>query len=238
MSLSKEYIKHGNLFFKYRTYVPLLIILPIIFCIYLFPDLYFTQDIQNFYLSIVISFTGQLIRVLTVGFTPSGTSGRNTSKQIANSLNTKGIYSIVRHPLYLGNYLIWLGFLIYLSNFYTILIFSIFYYFYYHKIMYAEEAFLINKFNEKYYNWSKDVASFIPNFLRYQRSGVKFSFRKIFIREYSNISGICIGFLLLSYAEYIFTNKKTIIYHNYETILICTMIFIFLCRFLKKGRIL
>ena len=127
MSLSKEYIKHGNLFFKYRTYVPLLIIFPIIFCIYLFPDFYFTQDIQNFYLSIIISFTGQLIRVLTVGFTPSGTSGRNTSKQIANSLNTKGIYSIVRHPLYLGNYLIWLGFLIYLSNFYTILIFSIFY---------------------------------------------------------------------------------------------------------------
>ena len=32
------------------------------------------------------------------------TSGRNTHDQVADSLNTSGIYSIVRHPLYVGNF--------------------------------------------------------------------------------------------------------------------------------------
>ena len=36
------------------------------------------------------------------------TSGKNTAKQIAESLNTSGIYSVLRNPLYLANFLNWL----------------------------------------------------------------------------------------------------------------------------------
>ncbi|MGB8874133.1 MAG: hypothetical protein WCC75_12145, partial [Desulfobaccales bacterium] len=43
------------------------------------------------------------------GLPPRGTSGRNTQGQVAETLNTTGIYSLVRNPLYLGNFLIWLG---------------------------------------------------------------------------------------------------------------------------------
>ena len=50
-----------------------------------------------------------MIRIYTVGTTPAGTSGRNRDKQIAEKLNKTGVYSIIRHPLYLGNLLIWLG---------------------------------------------------------------------------------------------------------------------------------
>lgn len=59
---------------------------------------------------IAVSLFGLLIRAVTIGFTPKGTSGRNTKEgQVAEVLNTKGIYSVVRHPLYLGNYFMWLG---------------------------------------------------------------------------------------------------------------------------------
>ena len=56
-----------------------------------------------------MSFFGLGIRVFTVGFTPKNTSGRNTAEQIADVLNTSGIYSMVRHPLYVGNFFMWLG---------------------------------------------------------------------------------------------------------------------------------
>ena len=61
-------------------------------------------------LCISVSFLGLFIRIVTVGRAPIGTSGRNTREQVANTLNTTGIYSLVRHPLYLGNYLVFLGF--------------------------------------------------------------------------------------------------------------------------------
>ncbi len=57
----------------------------------------------------VISFFGLALRVIVVGHAPYGTSGRNTREQVADTLNTTGMYSIVRHPLYLANYLIILG---------------------------------------------------------------------------------------------------------------------------------
>jgi len=60
------------------------------------------------YIAIALSMFGFIIRAIAIGTTPKGTSGRNTKEgQVAESLNTKGIYSMVRHPLYLGNYFMW-----------------------------------------------------------------------------------------------------------------------------------
>ena len=60
----------------------------------------------------LLTLSGLALRAYTVCTTPKGTSGRNTARQVADHLNTKGIYSVVRHPLYLANYLIWAGILL------------------------------------------------------------------------------------------------------------------------------
>ena len=235
MSLYNEYIKTGNIYFKYRTFIPLIILLPILFYIYLRPDLFFSERINFIFICIFISFSGQFIRILTVGYTPRGTSGRNTQKQIAKQLNTLGIYSIVRHPLYLGNYLMWLGMIIFFNNITVLIIFTIFYYYYYQKIMFAEEAFLIEKFDEKYFSWSANVPSFIPKITGYKKSSYLFNLKTVLIREYSNITGIVLAYVLISFYQYYLTNIQNLIVYNSKYIFIVSLIFFLICRYFKKG---
>jgi len=46
-------------------------------------------------LCLAISLLGLGVRIVTVGYVPKGTSGRNTRGQKANVLNTTGMYSLV-----------------------------------------------------------------------------------------------------------------------------------------------
>ena len=110
----------GDFLFKYRGQIPVLLFLLAIPFIFKTDYSLFSEETiqQNNIISIIISFFGVLIRFYTVGKTPAGTSGRNRKKQIATRLNTEGIYSISRNPLYFGNYLIWLGISIYSLNTY------------------------------------------------------------------------------------------------------------------------
>ena len=121
----------GDFLFKYRGQIPILLFFIIIPFIFKTDYSSFSNKtiVTNNIISIVISFFGLLIRFYTVGKTPGGTSGRNRSKQIAKKINTKGIYSLSRNPLYFGNYLIWLGISIFsLNTLFTILL-SIFFFF-------------------------------------------------------------------------------------------------------------
>lgn len=109
MALLQELEKQGNFLFRYRSYFPLLL-LPLAFWVYSYmisrnPELFSATGITMLeIISISTCLLGLIIRICTVGFTPANTSGRNTAEgQVADTVNTTGIYSIVRHPLYLGN---------------------------------------------------------------------------------------------------------------------------------------
>ena len=47
---------------------------------------------------LLVAFSGVAVRALTIGFTASDTSGRNPEGQVADSLNTTRMYSLVRNP--------------------------------------------------------------------------------------------------------------------------------------------
>ena len=153
----------GNFLFKYRGQFPL-----IVFVISV-PFIYYTKLPVKFILyntiSFVITLSGFLIRFYCVATTPKGTSGRNTNKQIAEKLNTTGIYSIVRHPLYLGNFLIWIGISFFVYNLYFLIINIFLFYFFYRYIVYSEETFLLKIYTNEYIRWSKKTPAFFPNIL-------------------------------------------------------------------------
>lgn len=111
MGLQRELTNTGNWLFRWRSFLPVTVVVCAVIAMLPIPqpkhDGLIADSIEI--VSLGISFLGMLIRAMTVGHTPAGTSGRNTAGQVAESLNTTGIYSTVRHPLYLANFLIGLG---------------------------------------------------------------------------------------------------------------------------------
>ncbi|MEG1555980.1 MAG: isoprenylcysteine carboxylmethyltransferase family protein [Bacteroidales bacterium] len=208
MALLHSFEKSGNILFKYRGQIPIIIFLlalPIIANTntILYYKLAMGQldgiRITILILSIIISLLGFFIRAYTIGTTPRGTSGRNTEKQVASQLNTKGIYSIVRHPLYLGNYLMWAGLLIFTMNIYVFIIISLVYWLYYERIMFAEERFLEKQFGQVYLDWSMKVPAFIPAFNKFQKSDIPFSLKTVLRREYTGIFAMTFAYTVVDY---------------------------------------
>ena len=116
MALTDQMERQGHWLFKYRSILPLLIF---VLGLYIFiqneinPSNWVVKQTayENVYElgCLLVSLLGFFIRVYTVGYTPPNTSGRNTKRQVADVLNTRGIYSIMRNPLYVGNFFMWLG---------------------------------------------------------------------------------------------------------------------------------
>jgi hypothetical protein len=138
---------------------------------------------------------GFVIRIAAIGRAPAGTSGRNRSGQKAEALNTTGMYSIVRHPLYLGNYLIWIGIVIYSLNPYFVIIVSLLYWIYYERIMIAEEAHLERTYGDDYLRWSETVPAFIPSLKSRKPAALSFSWKAILPREENGVLATVIAFL-------------------------------------------
>lgn len=183
MALQEELELQGLWLFKYRSYLPL-IVLFIGSILYLRTEIYpgvFVLEETPYEIyyemgAVGISLFGLAIRIFTVGYTPDNTSGRNTTQgQIADTLNTKGIYSLLRHPLYLGNLFMWLGPALWTGNFWFIIAFLFFYWIYYERIMFAEEQFLRKKFGQAYIDWTNKTPLFIPRFTSYKKNDFPFS---------------------------------------------------------------
>lgn len=217
MALIQSFEKTGNILFKYRGQIPVLIFLLAI------PILFFTNEqlywkiftgemaysrIVWIVLAFLISLCGLALRAYTVSTTPKGTSGRNTSKQVAQQLNTKGIYSIVRHPLYLANYLIWAGILIFSLNVWAFIIVSLCYWIYYERIMFAEEAYLRSQFGDEFEQWASRVPPFVPNFSLFENGDMTFSFKTFVRREYVTIFSTVFSYVVVDYILFLLTTVQ------------------------------
>ncbi|NTW34161.1 MAG: lipid A phosphate methyltransferase, partial [Bacteroidetes bacterium] len=119
-----------------------------------------------------------------------------------------GIYSMLRHPLYLGNYLMWAGIVMFSFNLWFFLLFSLFFWLYYERIMFAEERFLEKKFGNEYLEWSLKVPAFIPAFNRFVKSNVPFSFKSVLRREYSGALASAFAFAFVDLIRNYFINDN------------------------------
>lgn len=201
MSLHDTMVKHGHTMFRWRSYLPLLAIGPLIIAmkesVYL--EAMVGDEIEDLWVLVCffISIGGLAIRWITVGFVPEGTSGRNAKAQRAHHLNTTGMYSIVRNPLYLGNFITILGVLLSIKVWWLVLLGSLFFFIYMERIILAEEKFLHDSFGKEYDDWRARTPVIIPNFSQWKSADLEFSMRTVLKREYPGLLGVGTAYLII-----------------------------------------
>ena len=121
----------------------------------------------------VLAVLGQLWRIYAAGMI-------RKNKQLA----TNGAYSLVRHPLYLGNLIIILGFTLACGNWMVGLLVVFFLLFYYPAAIRYEDFKLEGIFGDDWRTWSQVTPAMIPTRLKWQSSPeTTWSMRQSMIRN-------------------------------------------------------
>ena len=240
-SLEKHLTKSGAWLFRWRSYLPLLLIAVLIpaFGNFSYPLGLHSYDLVYEIICFLISLFGLFIRCYTVSRTPQGTSGRNTKRQKADILNTTGIYSVTRNPLYLGNFFMLLGVSMFVGVWWFLIIYVLSFCLYYERIIMAEESFLKNKFGKEYEDYLNRTPVFIPNFRLWKLPLLPVSLQNILKREYSGFFAIISAFTILELAgDYIV--KGEIVLNSVWTIIFIFgfLVYITLRTLKKKTRLL
>jgi len=243
MALREDFERQGSWLFRWRSYLPLLGI-PILFFALRqarILERLFGDAVGDYWeaCAIILSFVGLGIRCMTAGYVPRGTSGRNTRSQAAETLNTTGIYSIVRNPLYLGNYIILFGIALFIQVWWFMLLVLSGFWIYYERIIFTEEEFLRRKFGDQFLEWAQKTPIIIPRFSNWKKPDLPFSFKTVLRREFSTYFSIVTAFFFLEVATNILKQHRLSVNNSWVVFfLISLAIYLILLVLKKKTKIL
>ena len=230
--------QQGSWLFKRRSYLPFLTIALFVVQLrtYTYPFKSALADAILELLCFAIALIGLAIRIHTVGHAPRGTSGRTTTTPRATTLNRTGMYSIVRHPLYLGNMLIWLSITLFLHSVVFTLACMALFVLYYERIILSEQAYLQGKFGQAYVDWAARTPMLLPRWRNWVRPSLPFCWKSVLKREYTGLFVISTALTLLEIAGDLFSLG----YWNFEwtwAIVFCvgTTVYLVLRTLKKRG---
>jgi protein-S-isoprenylcysteine O-methyltransferase Ste14 len=189
--MQKWPLRLGKFLFKYRSFTPL----PLILLTFVFFRPASAAPLWTM-AGLAAAFLGEGVRAFSVGFAGSGTSGRESYLK-AESLNTSGLYSLVRNPLYWGNGLIFAGLLTVYAQPWALAVFIVFLFLQYHFIVLAEESFLRERHDAGYDEYCGRVNRWLPRFRGYAPPAGPFAWRKVFFKESDSCFNLLLAALLL-----------------------------------------
>lgn len=230
--------RQGSWLFRWRSYV-LLAFTPLILIVVSQPEpieMRFGNIADTLFETacIVLAFMGLAIRAYVVGCVPARTSGRNTTKQIADTLNTTGLYSLTRNPLYLGNAIIYMAIAFFLQNVWFAVLMLLFLVIYLERIIATEEKFLTEKFGDDYRRWAAEVPAFFPRLTGWRAPELPFSFRNVLRREYSGFFAIIAVFFALDQSREYLAESKTVLDPDWLAVLAFGALIYVALRWAKK----
>ncbi|MBI4372234.1 MAG: isoprenylcysteine carboxylmethyltransferase family protein [Candidatus Omnitrophica bacterium] len=149
---------------------------------------------RGFWIGLPVIALGESIRIWSHGYI-----------QKIRQLATEGPYAYVRNPLYVGNFLIGLGFCIILWNPFLVAAFVTGFYLVYWVTVKGEEQRLESKFQKLYKEYLTYVPRFIPRFSPYEKRGnAAFVFHRLWKHgEHITILAI-LNLLVLIYLRQLF----------------------------------
>lgn len=193
----------GVFLFRWRSYLPL--VLAPFGGVALYESVRIEQlfgeriDVACMLVGLTISLCGLAIRWLAVASVPAGTSGRNTRSQRADTLNTTGMYSIVRNPLYLGNFLALIRIVLATKVWWFVAMTALAYWLYIEPVIATEESYLSTKFGDTYAAWVAQTPIFLPRTSNWRAPELSFSVQSVLRREYNGVMTVATAFFLLEF---------------------------------------
>ncbi len=94
-----------------------------------------------------------------------------------------------------------------IANIWFILVFCLVYWVYYERIMYAEEAYLRDKFGDSYLNWANTVPTFFPRCKNYRKPSLSFNWMKAIKSEKNSFAALTLIFCLFDIIGQIITQR-------------------------------
>ncbi len=231
MTIIEQIAATGDVLFRWRSYLPLLL-LPL-----------FVASLANRGAHptpiweagcFVVSLVGLGVRAFVVGTAPAGTSERGTRHPSAALLNTSGAYSLVRHPLYLANALIFFGLSLFPAAWFLPIIVVLLGLLYYERIAAREEAFLLERFGGEFTAWVADVPAMIPRFSGYRPPVTAFNLRKVASQESHGLFAIGAAFFVLDTIRNAFETRSFSVDRTWLVIFIATGLLFVLGTIAKK----
>lgn len=238
MALITELREQGNFLFRHRSYLPI-VILVVALAVYIQKEFFFSDVVERQVYELgclLVGLFGLFIRIITVGYTDDHTSGRNTADgQVADSLNTTGVYSWARHPLYIGNFFMWLGLAAFTQDLWFIIAFVFLYVVYYERIMFAEESYLIDKFGDAYLAYGKSVPAFIPNFKNWKKPRNAFQIKKVIKQEKPGVLGLFTLILLFRVLESLVNDQISAVETHWIVAFCAALLWYIVVKVLQKN---
>jgi protein-S-isoprenylcysteine O-methyltransferase Ste14 len=236
MALQEELAKTGEYFFRWRSYLPLVMAVLFILALaqFRYPFADRRLDLAWDAGCLAVALLGQIVRFFTVGFVPRGTSGRNTLRQVAEALNTTGMYACVRNPVYLGNFIIWFGLSLFMKSVWFTTVIILFFTIFYERIIFTEETFLRQKFGDAFMQWAEATPAIIPRFKNWRPPTLPFSVKSAIKREYGTFFAIIATFTVLEVLAGLFTYGTLRLEAVWVKLFLGSAVFYLAIRYLKK----
>lgn len=193
------FIAPGKVFFRFRN--SLFPILYICLAVFTKPGVFLGSVQLDRYicvLGVLIVLAGQIFRMLVIGFAYIHRGGKD-GKVYATSLVQSGFYAHVRNPMYVGNYLIMLGFVLLYGSLWGYLLVIPFFTLVYYSIVVNEETYLREKFGPEYETYEASVNRFLPNFkgLTTSLADYRYDWKKVLRKEYGTLTIVLGGLLAI-----------------------------------------
>ena len=151
------------------------------------------------------------------------------------------MFTLSRNPLYVGNLLIYAGVFLLHGALPMIVLGMGFYVFVYYCIVFAEEAYLREKFGEQYEAYCKETPRWLPEISRFAKAteGMEFNLRRVILKDYPTIASTVVMLALTEMYDAMLMNDFS--HHGtvlaMEMLIAVSIVFAVLVRTLKKRKI-
>jgi protein-S-isoprenylcysteine O-methyltransferase Ste14 len=151
-------------------------------------------EIQYLWISIGFVIAGESIRIWA--------AGHLRKEQV---MTTGGPYRVIRNPLYLGSFLMAIGFCIITGSIWIWIFMLAYFLLCYIPVIRFEEGILREKFGASFANYASVVPALYPSMSLYPESSTTFSWQQVLRnKEYNAVLGIVLIYVILFFKQKLF----------------------------------